>query len=102
MILPYVLIAEDITAIPTDARSLVLIALVGVVHTGIAYALYFGSIPGLRAQTTAIFSYVDPVTALFLSFFFLHEKATLLGIIGAVMMIGAAIFSVTERVKTKT
>ena len=99
VILPYVLIAEDITAIPTDARSLVLIALVGVVHTGIAYALYFGSIPGLRAQTTAIFSYVDPVTALFLSFFFLHERVTVLGIVGAVMMIGSAVFSVIEKDK---
>ena len=99
VILPYVLIAEDITAIPTDARSLVLIALLGIVHTGVAYALCFGAIPGLRTQTTAIFSYVDPVTALFLSFFFLHEKITLPGIIGAVMMIGSAVFSVIEKDK---
>lgn len=99
VIIPYVLIAENITAIPTDARSMVMIAVLGVVHTGAAYALYFGSMSGLRTQTVAIFSYVDPVTALFLSFFLLHEKITLYGIIGAVLMIGSAIISVTGRQK---
>lgn len=99
VILPYILTAEDITAIPTDTRSLILIAILGIVHTGIAYALYFGSIGGLRTQTTAIFSYIDPVTALVLSFLILGEKMSLPAFIGAVMMIGSAIFSVTDSKK---
>ncbi len=101
VILPYVLIAEDISRTPTDTRSLLLIAVLGIVHTGLAYALYFGSISGLRTQTVAIFSYIDPVTALLLSFFFLHEKVTVLGIIGAVMMIGSAIVSITGSEKNE-
>ena len=96
VILPYVLIAEDITLMPTDTRSLVLTAILGIVHTGIAYTLYFASIDGLKTQTTAIFSYVDPVTALLLSFFILNEKMSLPALIGAVLMIGSAIFSVVE------
>jgi RarD protein len=101
VILPYVLISEDITAVPTDPRSIVLILILGAVHTGIAYALYFGSINGLRTQTDAIFSYVDPVTALFLSFFFLNEKVTVYGLIGAFLMIGSAVLSVTGEQKKK-
>lgn len=101
VILPYVLISEDITAVPTDPRSIVLILILGAVHTGIAYALYFGSINGLRTQTVAIFSYVDPVTALFLSFFFLNEKVTVYGLIGAFLMIGSAVLSVTGEQKKK-
>lgn len=97
VILPYVFISQGFSGLPTDARSLVLIAVVGVVHTGIAYALYFGSMNGLNTQTVAIFSYVDPVTALFLSLFVLHEKVTVLGIVGAVLMIGSAIVSVTGK-----
>ena len=102
VILPYVLITEDITAVPTDFRSLLLILILGAVHTGLAYALYFGSMNGLRTQTVAIFSYVDPVTALFLSFFFLHEKVTVLGLVGAFLMIGSAVLSVTGEQKQRS
>ena len=46
------------------AAAAVLVLILGIVHTGIAYALYFGSMGGLRAQTIALFSYIDPVVAL--------------------------------------
>ena len=65
----------------------------GVVHTGICYALYFGSMDGVRTQTLALFSYIDPVTALVLSGLLLHEKMTALGILGACMILGAAVVS---------
>ena len=99
VILPYVLLSQGFSDVPTDARSVVLILVVGIVHTGLAYALYFGSMNGLSTQTVAIFSYVDPVTALLLSIFLLHEEFSMLGIIGAVLMIGSAIVSVTGRQK---
>ena len=70
-----------------------MLLLVGLVHTGIAYAMYFGSVDGLRAQTVAILSYMDPITALVLSALILGEKMTVYGVIGAVMIIGAAIVS---------
>ncbi|MBQ3936908.1 MAG: EamA family transporter, partial [Ruminococcus sp.] len=91
--------SQGFSDVPTDARSVVLILVVGIVHTGLAYALYFGSMNGLSTQTVAIFSYVDPVTALLLSIFLLHEEFSMLGIIGAVLMIGSAIVSVTGRQK---
>ena len=46
-------------------------------HTGFAYALYFGSMKALRAQTIAIFSYIDPVIAILISVTILHEPFTL-------------------------
>ena len=70
--------------------------IVGLVHTGIAYALYFGSVDGLKAQTVALLSYVDPITALILSALILHEQLTVYGILGAVLIIGAAVVSETE------
>ena len=68
---------------------------VGIVHTGIAYMLYFGSIGNLPAQTAAIFSYIDPVTAVLLSAFLLGEELSLSGIIGAVLILGGAVLSET-------
>ena len=73
--------------------TVALILVVGLVHTGIAYALYFGSMDGLKTQTIALLSYLDPVTALLLSVFVLREPISVLGIVGAVMIIAAAVFS---------
>ena len=50
---------------------------------------------GLQAQTVAILSYIDPITALILSALVLGEKLSLYGIIGAVLIIGAAIMNET-------
>ena len=68
-------------------------AVVGLVHTGIAYALFFSSLDGLKAQTVAIFSYIDPVTALVLSVLVLHEPLTVRSLLGAIMILGAAAVS---------
>ena len=72
---------------------MILLIVVGLVHTGIAYVLYFGSINGLKAQSAAILSYIDPVAALLFSAVFLKEPLSLSGIIGAVLIIGSALFS---------
>ena len=69
----------------------ILLLVVGVVHTGIAYVLYFGSMDGLRVQTVAILSYIDPVSALLFSAFLLREPLSVPKIIGAAMIIGSAI-----------
>ena len=70
-----------------------LLLIVGVVHTGIAYVLYFGSMDGLRVQTVAILSYIDPVSALLFSAFLLREPLSVPKIIGAAMIIGSAVVS---------
>ena len=67
-----------------------MLLIVGLIHTGIAYTLYFGSTDGLKAQTIALFSYIDPVSALFFSMLFLHEPMGAAGMAGAVLILGAA------------
>ena len=75
------------------ALTVAMVLVVGVVHTGIAYALYFGSMDGLRAQTVALMSYIDPVTAILLSALLLREPMTPLGILGAALVLGSTIVS---------
>ena len=48
---------------------------------------------GLRVQTVAILSYIDPVSALLFSAFILREPLSVMSIIGAVLIIGSAIVS---------
>ena len=98
-ILPYIFFTEDISAIELSTKTLILLLLVGIVHTGISYAIYFGSIGKLPAQTAAIFSYVDPVSAIILSAIFLDEKLTVYGAIGALLILGSAVLSEIEKKK---
>ena len=58
-----------------------------------AYLCYFGGMGKLPAQTTAILSYIDPVLAVLLSALVLHEHIGVFGIVGAVLVLGAALVS---------
>ena len=93
VLLPYVLLTEDCGSLVISPLSWVLLAVVGIVHTGMAYSLYFGALKTVDAQTAAIFSYIDPVVALILSAAILHETMGPPEIAGAVLIIGAALLS---------
>lgn len=93
VMIPYLLLTGSFSKNGFTADALLLLIIIGLVHTGIAYVLYFGSIDGLKAQSIAIFSYIDPVSALLFSALLLNEPLTITGIIGAVMIIGSAVIS---------
>ncbi len=93
VLVPYLLAAEDFGAISLHLQSVIMVLIVGIVHTGIAYVLYFGSMRDLQAQSIAVLSYIDPVFALFLSALLLHETLSIFGIIGAILIIGSALIS---------
>jgi len=90
---PYVLLTENVQAIQLTGVSLWMMLLVGMLHTGFTYALYFGCTKHLSAQTLAIVSYVDPVVAILLSAALLGERMTPLGAVGAVLVLGATLVS---------
>lgn len=93
VVFPYILLTEDITAIKLEPVTVVMLLIAGIVHTGIAYALYFNSLKDLKAQTAAIFSYIDPAVAIILSAFVLKEDMDVYGIIGAILILGCALLS---------
>ena len=93
VLLPYVLLTEDVSAISLPPMGAVMLGAVAVVHTGIAYAMYFSSLQQIKAQTVALVSYLDPVVALLLSVFILHEPMTAAGVIGAVLVLGSMLLS---------
>ena len=93
VMVPYLLATGGFSAEGFNPAAAGLLLIVGIVHTGIAYVLYFGSMDGLRVQSVALLSYIDPVSALLFSALLLREPLSLPGIIGAVMIIGSAIVS---------
>lgn len=102
VLLPYVLLTENLGTLSFTPGTIGLLLVVGVVHTGIAYALYFGSLMQLKAQTAAILSYIDPVVAVLLSALVLREHMSLLSCLGAVLVLGAAVVSELPSRRKKT
>ncbi len=93
VLLPYNLLTVDFSAISIDGMGILMLAILCIVHTGIAYWLYFGSLPHLPAQTSALLSYIDPVVAILLSALLLHEPMDALCAIGAVLVLGSTVLS---------
>ncbi len=93
VLLPYTYLTEEFSTIKLDEKSLCLLLVVGIVHTGITYYLYFGSLSGLDAQTAALYSYIDPIFAIILSALLLKESIGVYEMIGTVLILGSTIFS---------
>ncbi|MCR5420186.1 MAG: DMT family transporter, partial [Lachnospiraceae bacterium] len=96
---PYIMIAQEginTNNAPIGINTVLLLLIVGFVHTGVAYVLYFGSMDVLKAQSVALLSYIDPVSALIFSAMFLKEGLSGLAILGAVMIIGSAVAAQRE------
>ena len=102
VLLPYVLLTENLGALSFTPGTIGLLLVVGVVHTSMAYAMYFGSLMQLKAQTAAILSYIDPVVAVLLSALVLREHMSLLSGLGAVLVLGAAVVSELPSRRKKT
>lgn len=101
VLLPYILLTEKIQIFQVDHRSMLFLITLGIVHTGLAYLLYFTAIRKLSGQTIAVFSYTDPISAIILSSIVFQERMTLLQIIGGVLILGATFLSETaDRRKT--
>lgn len=92
-LIPYVLLTEDLSSITFDPIPVLLLVIAGIVHTGIAYAMYFSSMSSLRSHTIALLSYIDPILAVVLSMFILKEPMTISAAIGSVLILGASFIS---------
>lgn len=99
-IIPYTLLFENISFKSVSTKTILLILILGFVHTAIAYALYFSSLKSIKAQTAAIFSYIDPIFAIILSVLVLKENMSILTIIGSIIVLGATLISEIKIKKT--
>ncbi len=75
------------------------ILLLSFFHTGFCYVHYFNAVSRLKAETVAILTYIDPVVALFTSYFILKEKTTGIQMIGAGLILVSTLAN--ELIKSK-
>lgn len=91
VLIPYCLLTVSPAEIALDAKSVVLLLIVGIVHTGITYCMYFGSMAYVGGQSVAIISYIDPVVAVLASVLILREPMQWIEGVGALLILGAAL-----------
>ena len=90
---PYVSLKSGFNLIGLDPTGWLSLLVLGIVHTGITYSVYFSSLPHLKGSEISLLSYIDPLTAMLISAFVLSEPTTLLQIAGGVLILGSTLFS---------
>jgi len=93
VLVPYVLLTGGTKLGSLDATGWVFLLIVGLVHTGVTYCLYFSSLKELPGQEAAILSYIDPLVAVLVSVTILRESITLWQILGGVLILGFALWN---------
>lgn len=93
VLVPYVALTGGFnlhTLVPLGWGSLLC---VGLIHTGVAYCLYFSSLKELSGQEASVLSYIDPLVAVLISVTALGETVTPLQIVGGVLILGFALYN---------
>ena len=93
LLFPYVMITSGFDFSNMTKTSWIYMIFLGVFNTGFAYALYFTAIKKLNAQTIAVLSYIDPITAVIISAAFFGEKMTIFQIIGGILILVSTFIS---------
>ena len=90
---PSVLAGSGITLGGMDTLGWVNLLTVGLVHTGVAYCLYFTALKDLSGQQAAILSYVDPLVAVAVSVAVLGDGIGPWQILGGILILGFTLYN---------
>lgn len=93
VLLPYVAFAEGFDMRGLDNVGWISLLIVGFIHTGITYCMYFSALKELPGQKVAILSYIDPLVAVVVSVVWLHESMTVTQFIGGLLILGFTLWS---------
>ncbi len=93
ILIPYVISTSGITLGNLNSIGWVNLLIVGLIHTGVTYCMYFSSLKELPGQKAAILSYIDPLVAVLISVTILGETITLWQMIGGVLILGFTLWN---------
>lgn len=96
VLIPYVLKTTGIHIGTLDFNGIINILILGTVHTGICYCLYFSSLRDLKGQEASILSYIDPLVAIIISVTILNEPISFMQLIGGMMILGFTLLNEVE------
>lgn len=97
ILVPYVAFTGGFTLGSLNSTGWINLLIVGIVHTGITYCLYFSSLKELPGQKAAILSYIDPLVAVVISVTVLGESMTVWQAAGGVLILGFTLWNELEK-----
>lgn len=96
ILFPYVVFSGGMRLEVLSTKGWIYLLIVGFLHTGITYCMYFSAIKELKGQEVAILSYLDPVVAVVISIVILGEKMSLLQLFGGILILGFTLWNEME------
>ncbi len=93
IMVPYVAVTSGVTLGGMTGTGWICLLVVGLVHTGVSYCLYFSSLRHLTGQKAAILSYIDPLVAVLVSVVVLGEELGTLQCIGGLLILGFTLWN---------
>ena len=93
VLLPYVALTGGFSLGSLDSTGWGALLIVGLVHTGITYCLYFSALKELPGQKVASLSYIDPLVAVLVSVIWLREGISAMQILGGALILGFTLWS---------
>jgi drug/metabolite transporter (DMT)-like permease len=97
VLLPYTYLVGGFHILELERTGFINLLILGIVHTGIIYYLYFSALAHLKGQQVAILSYIDPIVAVVLSVVLLHETITMGQLAGGLLILGATLVNELKR-----
>lgn len=88
VLVPYLCMTSGIHIGEIGGIGLLNLLIVGIIHTGIMYCVYFSSLKQLKGQEAAILGYIDPLVAIIVSVSLLGERIDFTQIIGGILILG--------------
>lgn len=93
VLIPYVGFTSGITLSDLDGKGWICLLVVGLIHTGVTYCLYFSALKELSGQKAAILSYIDPLVAVLVSVLILGEPMSAMQAAGGALILGFTLWN---------
>ena len=93
VLIPYVAMTSGMTLGAMNAQGWACLLIVGLVHTGVTYCMYFTALRDVPGQKAAILSYIDPLVAVLISVLVLGEALTPAQAIGGALILGFTLYN---------
>ncbi len=93
---PYVACTGGVDLANLSGKGVFMLLVVGLVHTGVTYCMYFSALKELPGQKAAILSYIDPLVAVLISVTLLGETMTAAQFVGGALILGFTLLGELE------
>ncbi|MDM5197242.1 DMT family transporter [Fictibacillus enclensis] len=87
LLILFIFMTSSFRIFEVSSFSIPLILILGIINTGIGFWLFFSGMEGLKGQSIAMLSYVDPFVAILISVVILQEKMTIVQMLGGLLLL---------------